>query len=361
MADNSQVEKRSHKERGLDVRAVQEKKTTKKTTKKATSTKKTASPKKVSDIKKVNDIKKTTAKKTTKKAPAKPAKSETDSPKKEVKKPASFSKSVDEIRKEIEHNKNAKNFETLKLNSEPTKRSSRIITRDVARNRQEIEKPAPKTATLKQPVAKQPTAQLRSMKQTVATKPQKLTAKELKEQEIKKAINAAKKLPQGETKRTRKIGLISRFGWVRLTLMITCTATATIALAYFINTASNEVPLSKAASYSGIKATYPKVPSNYQLLDVASSSGKITMNFKSEDGSFSLTEESTNWDSDALLNNYIKENYTTDEYSVVLEQGLTIYMGDKWETWVNSGVWYKLNIKTGSLTKKQLKTIATSL
>ncbi|MBQ3296333.1 hypothetical protein IJG95_01325, partial [Candidatus Saccharibacteria bacterium] len=67
------------------------------------------------------------------------------------------------------------------------------------------------------------------------------------------------------------------------------------------------------------------------------------------------------WDSSALLNNYVRENYSDDEYSVVIEQGLTIYMGSNWEAWVNGGLLYKLQVKTGSLTKKQLKTIATSL
>ena len=193
-------------------------------------------------------------------------------------------------------------------------------------------------------------------------KPRKLSAKEVKENEIKRAISLAEKLPDTGKKRHKKGDLITRFGWARLTLMITCAVTAVFALVYFVNLTSADMSLKVAASQSGIEATYPDyVPRGYELSDVTSASGKVTMNFKSEEGSFMITEEASSWDSSALLNNYVRENYSDDEYSVVIEQGLTIYMGSNWEAWVNGGLLYKLQVKTGSLTKKQLKTIATSL
>ena len=118
--------------------------------------------------------------------------------------------------------------------------------------------------------------------------------------------------------------------------------------------------LKVAAVQSGIDAAYPSyVPRGYSLSDVTSGTGKVSMHFKSADGEFGLTEENSSWDSEALLNNYVKQNYDND-YSVVREQGLTLYMGNDWETWVNGGVLYKLTIDSGSLTKKQMKSIATS-
>jgi hypothetical protein len=60
------------------------------------------------------------------------------------------------------------------------------------------------------------------------------------------------------------------------------------------------------------------------------------------------------------LSNFIKPTYNND-YTVVREQGLTLYMGTNWQVWVNGGMLYKLNITSGTLTKKQLKAIATSL
>lgn len=116
-----------------------------------------------------------------------------------------------------------------------------------------------------------------------------------------------------------------------------------------------------AASQSGINAKYPAyIPRGYEMSDVTSSSGKVSMRFKGDDGEFIISEENSSWDSEGLLNNFIKPTYNND-YTVVREQGLTLYMGANWQVWVNGGMLYKLNITSGTLTKKQLKAIATSL
>ena len=86
----------------------------------------------------------------------------------------------------------------------------------------------------------------------------------------------------------------------------------------------------------------------------------MSMHFRNGEDEFGLTEENSSWDSEALLNNYIKPNYE-DDYTVVREQGLTLYMGWNWEAWVNGGILYKLSVNSGELTKKQMKSIATSL
>lgn len=186
----------------------------------------------------------------------------------------------------------------------------------------------------------------------------KIPASEIKNHEIEKAIKNASSLP-AETKHSRE--RFHDFGWKRVVLAFCCAATAIFAIVYFINSTSTDISLKVAAMQSGIDASYPSyVPRGYNLSDVTSSSGKITMNFKSDDGSFGISEESSAWDSNALLNNYIKENYD-ENYSVVREQGLTLYMGNDWEVWVNGGVLYKLTVDSGTLTKKQMKSIAVSL
>ena len=112
---------------------------------------------------------------------------------------------------------------------------------------------------------------------------------------------------------------------------------------------------------SGIEAIYPSyIPRGYALADVTSSSGKVTMKFKSDSGGYSITEEQSDWNSAGVLGNFVKPTYD-NEYTVVEEQGLTIYMGDRWAAWVNGGILYKLNVDSGSLTKKQIKTISTSM
>ena len=380
------------------AKKTKKKTTAKKTTAKKTTSKKTTKSKKTITVKnetktekvKVAKGKKTkvAVKKEEKKTEEKPAEasaaknSATEKPaeasaaknsatEKKEEKPASFSESVKaETKTEAEPKAEKKAeeekdyFETLILNTEPEKSDSKIILRDVERTSEEVEeKPAEasavKDSATEKKEEKPALTEVIIDTAKVSTRESKLSAREIKEQEIKKAISTATKLPETKKKRTRNLG---RFGWARITLMITCATTAVFSLVYFINIASSDMPLTVVAANSGIEASYPDyIPRGYELSDITSASGKITMNFKSENGAFILTEESSDWDSKALLNNYIKENYADDDYATITENGLTIYMGANWEAWVNGGILYKLNVKTGSLTKKQLKTIATSL
>lgn len=254
-------------------------------------------------------------------------------------------------------------FETLALGSNLEQTEPKIIPRDVARETTIPKQPYQPSREISNARSKATSYQHLPNKnsQRHAVTPRKLSAKEIKEQEIKKAINSAKKLPS--QKKRKRSSVFGNFGWARLTLMITCATTAVFAFIYFISSTSSDVSLKVAASQSGIEASYPDyIPRGYELSDITSASGKVTMNFKNSDGeAFTLVEESSTWDSNALLNNYIRENYEDDSYAVVVEQGLTIYMGNSWEAWVNGGILYKLNVTAGSLTKKQLKTIATSV
>ena len=297
-----------------------------KTAAKKTTTKKTTAKKTTN--------KKTTTKKTSVKATKKAPK---DIPKKTEKKTANFEE-----------------FETLKL-TPIEKLDSKIIIRDVERETP-IKAPAKISKAATPTPEPLPVFHPVSRPRPVAN-PVKVPAKELKQQEIDKAIKTAAKVPAA-TRRERKA--FGEFGWTRVILATACITTAIFAVVYFVNMASQDMSLQVAASQSGIDAKYPNPPRGYELADVTSGSGKVSMHYKSDEGEFSLTEESSSWDSDALLNNYIKSNYGND-YTVVREQGLTLYMGGNWEAWVNGGMLYKLNIISGSLTKKQMKSIATSL
>ena len=73
-----------------------------------------------------------------------------------------------------------------------------------------------------------------------------------------------------------------------------------------------------------------------------------------------MEEEASSWDSNALLTNYVKEAFG-DGYSIVREQGLTIYIKGSNAAWVNGGIVYKLKADDGVLTNKQIRSIAVSL
>lgn len=250
-------------------------------------------------------------------------------------------------------------FETLKINA-ISKPSSRIMVRDVERTyrataiKPQAKKVQPEVRREELPPVFKTTRRTNGYS---APRP-KLSAKEIKEQEIKRAVKKAEKLPSFDVApKTPK-----NLGWTRILLAVACTATALFAVVYFVNLASTDMSIKVAAMQSGIEASYPSyIPRGYDLSDVTSMSGKVIMHFKSADeGEFEITEENSSWDSSALLNGYVKENYN-DNYVVVREQGLTLYMGDNWEAWVNGGTLYKLSVISGSLTKKQMKSIAVSL
>ena len=99
------------------------------------------------------------------------------------------------------------------------------------------------------------------------------------------------------------------------------------------------------------------------MTDLSSEDGRVSMSFQSDenDDAFTMVEENSSWDSSALETNYVKKEYG-ENYTIVREQGLTVYYSEyKGAAWVNGGVVYKLNFKSGTLTKKQVQSIATSL
>lgn len=209
------------------------------------------------------------------------------------------------------------------------------------------------------------------------------TAVELKEQAIRKALAEANRLPsvqeESQLKMTEAIkktdqpekvkkssGLKAskiRFGIGRVLLALGCAVAAVFAIVYLVNTTMPDVSLKVAAMQTGIDSPYPSyIPRGYSITDATSENNKITLTFKNSEsnGVFTLTEERSSWDSAALLSNFVRSAYG-ENYTVVREQGLTIYIDNSDATWVNGGVVYKIKTTSGILTKKQIQSIAASL
>ena len=187
------------------------------------------------------------------------------------------------------------------------------------------------------------------------------TARQLKESAIEKALAIAAKNNSEKKKKTSMPRF--QFGFKRVMLALACAAVAVFAIVYFVNLNAPDISLKVAAMQNGIDASYPSyVPRDFSLSNITSESGKITLNFKnlSNEDAFSLIEEKSSWDSNTLLNNYVHEVFGKD-FTTMREQGLTIYIGNNNAAWVNGGIVYKLNITSGSLTKKQIRSIAVSL
>jgi hypothetical protein len=118
-----------------------------------------------------------------------------------------------------------------------------------------------------------------------------------------------------------------------------------------------------AAAQAGVNANYPEYrPDGYSLNGpVAYTQGEVSMKFASNGGpqNFTVSQAKSNWDSSAVLDNYVKEK-AGDSYITYNERGLTIYTFDGNAAWVNGGVLYTI---TGNapLSSDQIRRIATSM
>lgn len=193
----------------------------------------------------------------------------------------------------------------------------------------------------------------------------RLTAKELKEQAIKKALaeTVVETDKVAEKKNRKKSANKMHFGFGRVLLALSCAAVAVFAIVYFVNLNMPDISLRVAAMQTGIDASYPSyVPRDYNTSSITYEEGKITIEFRNAetDTSFTLVEETSSWDSSALLANYVKDEFG-ENYTTVREQGLTIYISGSNAAWVNKGIVYKIKASAGVLTNKQIKSIAVSL
>ena len=209
----------------------------------------------------------------------------------------------------------------------------------------------------------------------------RLTAQELKERAIRKALADANRIQSEENQpkmmnvinksnqkqeSTKKLNLKStktRFGLGRVVLAFGCAVVAVFAIVWLVNTAMPDLQQKVNATHTGIENPYPSyVPRGYSVTDATYEDGKVVLTFNDSDteSSFTLTEERSSWDSNALLSNYVKKEYG-ENHTVVREQGLTLYISNSDASWVNGGVVYKIKTNSGSLTKKQIRSIATSL
>lgn len=105
------------------------------------------------------------------------------------------------------------------------------------------------------------------------------------------------------------------------------------------------------------------MPGGYRLIgEIKTNPGSVSYNLvnDSKDKKISISQTKTDWDSQALAENYVAPK--AGNYLALQAQGLTVYMlGDSQATWVNKGTWYTIDSPNQSLTQDQAIKIATSL
>lgn len=159
-----------------------------------------------------------------------------------------------------------------------------------------------------------------------------------------------------------KLSAKHSLGAKKLLLAFGCAALAVGVLGYIISNNTPDISVRVAAMSTGIDAKYPSyVPRGYTLSDIVSGDKSISMTFKdSEEHFFTLSEEATVWDNETLEETYVKETWGNN-YTSVREQGITIFISNSDATWINGNILYKISASGYNLTKKQIKSIVTSL
>lgn len=134
-------------------------------------------------------------------------------------------------------------------------------------------------------------------------------------------------------------------------------------MGFFAYQNAPNIEMRLAAASSGVSAHMPGYhPAGYSVeRDVQAEPGRVTLSFRSntDNKNFTVTQQASNWSSDALLNNHVLAN--KKQYQTHLNEGRTVFIYDNTSaTWVNGGVWYKIE-GNASLTNDQLLRIANSL
>lgn len=117
-----------------------------------------------------------------------------------------------------------------------------------------------------------------------------------------------------------------------------------------------------ADAKAGFHASVPAYqPSGYGLSKFTYSAGNVALGFNNSDAnrSYTIQQQTTKWDSQSLLDNFVTANYQS--YQILQSGNQIIYMyGHGDASWVKNGVWYQLT-SHGNLSNSQVLSIATSV
>lgn len=118
-----------------------------------------------------------------------------------------------------------------------------------------------------------------------------------------------------------------------------------------------------ARSRSGVTGVLPAyTPAGYKLSsDIDYKPGEITLNFQSnsDQRAFNVVQSQSSWTSESLRKNFLEPSQTN--YQTVEENGKTVYLYGNNATWVDGGVWYKVEAKNAQLSSTQLANLVKGL
>lgn len=216
-------------------------------------------------------------------------------------------------------------------------------------------KPATKTVHAPLPVEAAP-------KQSPPTTPSMSESEKLVTNALKHA--RAHEAHKPYAKKPRKRHVAHALGVSRRAANLAMGALAVLLLGgFFLYQNIPNLSMQLASTRAGFDAELPGYrPAGFtQDSKVAYSPGKVTISFhsNSDDREYTLTQQVSNWNSEALADNYLAAN--DRQYQSYDAAGKTVYVYDNSSaTWVNGGIWYQIE-GNSSLTSDQLINIANSI
>lgn len=168
--------------------------------------------------------------------------------------------------------------------------------------------------------------------------------------------------PHPAVKKRRK--LAHKLGISARAMALSSSVLAGVLLAGFF--AIQNVPnlsMRVAAARAGFNATMPSYkPSGFSFKGpINYSAGQVTVTFRSntDERSYSVTQRESNWNSEALLANYVENE--NKQYQTYIDRGRTLYIYDGSNaTWVDNGIWYQVE-GNSDMTTDQLVRVASSI
>lgn len=178
-----------------------------------------------------------------------------------------------------------------------------------------------------------------------ATTPKKI---DIFEQAIATATSHTEKPPKGIKTRRRLVNATA----------VLATVLVMSGFVFALNQPAIEMQI--ASMRAGFEAQEPRyIPQGYTKTDATVAGKAVSLNYESVNGTYTLKQESSNWNSQTLFD-HINATYGSD-YSVVYSNGRVIYIyGTHEATWVSGGILYTIS-GSSSLNPNDVAEIAASL
>ncbi|MBC7581383.1 hypothetical protein H7097_00760 [Aeromicrobium sp.] len=147
------------------------------------------------------------------------------------------------------------------------------------------------------------------------------------------------------------------------TLSVVAASVAVLIIGGFVGLQyKTAITLRYANAQAGFTASLPSYqPDGYGVGNFNYSAGNVGTTFRSDasGNDYSLNQQTTKWDDQTLLDNYVAINYPN--YQALQSGNRIMYVyGDNDASWIKNGVWYQLTTH-GNLSTTQILSIAASV